>query len=221
MKNLDQQEQWHQLTDTYRHMTEEELGRVAADAFDLVPIAREALQAVVAERGLKIQLAAAPPAPEPTKSSDGNGFVDAPEDSEDPDYKLVRVRTVRNESEAKQVKALLDARFIASCLGPEDIVDLEDFKGSYEGGVELKVHAFNRRRAFDVLRLLAPEDEDPDAEPDDDAEYAVLCPKCHSQEVFLRDDGPQAEATAAKVKFKWQCDGCGHQWEDEGIEEKL
>lgn len=59
MKNLDQQEQWHQLTDTYRHMTEEELGRVAEDAFDLVPTAREALQAVISERGLKIQLAAA------------------------------------------------------------------------------------------------------------------------------------------------------------------
>jgi len=220
MKNLDQQEQWHQLTDTYRHMTEEELGRVAADAFDLVPIAREALQAVVAERGLKIQLAEAPPAPEPSKFSDGNGSIDDPEDSEDPDYKLVRVREVRSASEANQLKALLDANFIASCLGPENIVDLEDFKGSYEGGVELKVHALNVRRALNALAMYAPEEEE-EEDPGEDAEYAVLCPKCHSQEVFLRDDGPAAEATAAAVKFKWQCDGCGHQWEDEGIEEKL
>ncbi|MGB9122816.1 MAG: hypothetical protein WCE73_19525 [Candidatus Angelobacter sp.] len=217
MKSLDQQEQWHQLTDTYRHMTEEELGRVAEDAFDLVPTAREALQAVISERGLKIQLATAPPpAPELPEYKD---------DTEDSAHELVCVRTVRNESEAKQLKALLDANFIASCLGPENIVDLEDFKGSFDGGVELKVHAFNSRRAFDVLRLLAPEEEDPDAEPDDDTEddkeYAVLCPKCHSQEVFLRDDVPEADATAAGMKFKWQCDGCGHQWEDEGIEEKL
>ena len=63
MKSLDQQEQWHQLTDTYRQMTEEELDRVAADAFDLVPIAREALQSVISEKGLKIQFAEAPPAP--------------------------------------------------------------------------------------------------------------------------------------------------------------
>ncbi len=223
MESLDQQEQWHQLTDTYRRMTEEELGRVAEDAFDLVPTAREALQAVISERGLKIQLAAAPPAPEPSKSSGGNGFIDDddPEDSEDPDYKLVCVRTVRNESEAKQLKALLDTNFIASCVGPENIVDLKDFKASFEGGVELKVHAFNSRRAFDALRLLAPEEKDLDEEPDDETEYAVLCPKCHSQEVFLRDDGPEAQATAAEAKFKWQCDGCGHQWEDEGIEEKL
>ncbi len=148
MKNLDQQEQWHQLTDTYRHMTEEELGRVADDAFDLVPTAREALQAVISERGLKIQLAAAPP-PDPE-------LPDYKDDTEDSAHKLVCVRTVRNESEAKQLKALLDANFIASSLGPENIVDLEDFKGSFDGGVELKVHAFNSRRAFDVLNLYAP-----------------------------------------------------------------
>jgi hypothetical protein len=80
MKNLDQQEQWHQLTDTYRQMTEEELCQVA-DAFDLVPIAREALQAMISEKGLKVQPALAPPAPQPT-ASDGDGFIDDPGDSE-------------------------------------------------------------------------------------------------------------------------------------------
>lgn len=210
MTSLDQQEQWHQLTDTYRHMTEEELCRVAEDAFDLVPTAREALQTVISERGLKIQLAAAPlPAPEPSNHQD---------DTDDP-YRLVCVRKAQSDSEAKQLKALLDSNFIASCLGPENIVELEEFKGSFAGGVELKVHAQDSRRAFDVLALYAPEKEE-EEDPDEDAEYAVMCPKCHSQEVFLRDDGPQ-EANAAEVKFKWQCDGCGHQWEDEGIEEKL
>jgi hypothetical protein len=156
MESLDQQEQWHQLTDTYRQMSEEELGRVADDAFDLVPVAREALQAVISERGLKIQPALAPPPPQPPESSNDNGFIDDPEDSEDPDYKLVCVRTVQSESEAKQLKALLDANFIASCLGPENIVDLEHFKGSFDGGVELKVHALNSRRASNVLDLYGP-----------------------------------------------------------------
>lgn len=214
MKSLDQQEQWHQLTDTYRHMAEEELGCLAADAFDLVPTAREALQAVISERGLKIQLASAPP-PSPELSR----HKDDAADTEDPAHSLIYVRIVQSESEAKQLKALLNANFIASCLGPENIVDLEDFKASFDGGVELKVHAFNSRRAFDVLALLAPEENEED--PDEDTEYAVLCPKCHSQEVFLRDDGPEAETAAAGMKFKWQCDGCGHQWEDEGIEEEL
>ena len=210
-----QQEQWHQLTDTYRHMTEEELCRVAADAFDLVPFAKEALQAVIAERGLKIELAAAPAPPPALELSHY-------EDDQKVPYRLVCVRTVRSESEARQLKALLDANYFASCLGPENIVDLKDFKGSFDGGVELKVHAFNSRRAFDALRLLAPEEEGPDAEPDDAIRStAVLCPKCHCQEVFLREDGPEAAAADAEGKFKWQCDACGHQWENEGIEEKL
>src|SRR5882724_2903135 len=122
MESLDQQEQWHQLTDTYRHMSGDELCRVADDAFDLVPIAREALQAVISERGLKIQLAAAPPPP-PLESSDYQDDTEGTEDLEDPAHRLVCVRTVRSESEAKQLKALLDVNFIASCLGPEDIVD--------------------------------------------------------------------------------------------------
>jgi len=212
MKSLDQQEQWHQLTDTYRQMNAEELGRVAADAFDLIPIAREALQSVISERGLKIQFAEAPPpapAPEPSHFQD---------DTDDP-YRLVCVRKVQSESEARQLKTLLDANFISSCLGPENIVDLEDFKAGFDGGVELKVHAQNSRRAFDVLDMFAPEEQEED--PDEGKEYAMLCPKCHSQEIFLRDDGPEAEGAAAKERFKWQCDACGHQWEDEGIEEKL
>ncbi len=167
MKSLDQQEQWHQLTDTYRHMTEEELSQVAADAFDLVPIAREALQAVISERGLKIQLASAlPPAPELS------GYKDDSEETEDP-YRLVCVRKVRSESEAKQLKALLDANFIASCLGPENIVEVEDFKASFDGGVELKVHALNSHRAFDALALYAPKEEEED--PDEDATNMPCC----------------------------------------------
>ena len=210
MKSLDQQEQWHQLTDTYRQMTEEELDRVAADAFDLVPIAREALQSVISEKGLKIQFAEAPPAPAAEPSQ---------QDDKDDPYRLVCVRKVQSESEARQLKALLDANFIGSCLGPENIVDLEDFKAGFDGGVDLKVHAQNSRRAFDVLDMFTPEEQEED--PNEGKEYAMLCPKCHSQEIFLRDDVPDAEGAAAKEKFKWQCDACGHQWEDEGIAEKL
>lgn len=223
MESLDQQEQWHQLRDTYCQMTEEELCRVADDAFDLVPIAREALRAVISERGLKIQLAQAPPPP-PERSDYQEHAEDAedtedPEDPEDPAHRLVCVRKVRSESEAQQLKALLDANFIASCLGPENIVDLEDFKASFDGGVELKVHAFNSHRAFNALALFAPQEEEED--PDADAEYAVLCPKCHSQEVTLSNAVPEAAATSVDTKYHWTCDACGHEWMDEGIAQKL
>jgi DNA-directed RNA polymerase subunit M/transcription elongation factor TFIIS len=219
MKSLDQQEQWHRLTNTYRQMSEDELSLVADDAFDLVPLAREVLQAVLSERGLKIRLVVTPPPPQPAGSSDGNGLIDDPEDSEDPDYRLVCVRAVHSESEAKQLKALLDAYFIASCLGPENIVDVQDFKGNFDGGVEVKVHAFNSHRAFDVLARYAPEKEEED--PDEDAEYAVMCPKCHSQEITLNNSAPNAVSQSAETKFNWICDACGHEWTDEGTAQKI
>lgn len=210
METLDQAEQWRQFKETYAQMTEDELCIVAEDFRDLVPIAQDALQSVVSERGLKIPLAPAP-APSPEHSDDQE---DA-DDTEDPDRRLVCIRQVRSESEARQLKALLDANFIASCLGPENIVDLEDFKASFDGGVELKVFAIDTRRAADVLARYAPEKEEED--PDEDAEYAVLCPKCHSQEITLRDEA----ATSADAKYNWTCDACGHEWTDEGIAQKL
>jgi DNA-directed RNA polymerase subunit M/transcription elongation factor TFIIS len=227
METLDQQEQWHQLTDTYRHMTEEELCRVADDAFDLVPLAKEALQAVISERGLKIQLAAVPP---PVESSDyeeddieddieEDDDIEDTDEPENPAHRLVCVRTVRSESEAKQLKALLDANFIASCLGPENIVDLEDFKAGFDGGVELKVHSLNSHRAIDALALLAPEEEE--EELNEDADYAVVCPKCHSQEVTFSNAVPEAVDTSVETKYNWTCDACGHEWTDEGIAQRL
>jgi hypothetical protein len=44
-------------------MTEDELAALAQDAGDLTEVAQEALQAVIAERGLDIQLKMEPPAP--------------------------------------------------------------------------------------------------------------------------------------------------------------
>jgi DNA-directed RNA polymerase subunit M/transcription elongation factor TFIIS len=191
---------------------------MADDAFDLVPVAREALQTVIFERGLKVQLAPEPAPPGPPESADYIDETEGVEDAEDPAHRLVCVRTVRSESEARQLKNLLDANFIASCLGPENIVDLEDFKTSFDGGVELKVHALNSRRASNVLARYAPEEEE---DPDEDAEYAVLCPKCHSPEITFSNAMPDAEDTSAATKYNWSCDACGHEWTDEGIAQKL
>jgi ribosomal protein L37AE/L43A len=61
MESLDQQ--WQQLKERYAQMTEDELAALAQQAGDLTDVAQEALQAVIAERGLDIQLKMEPPAP--------------------------------------------------------------------------------------------------------------------------------------------------------------
>jgi DNA-directed RNA polymerase subunit M/transcription elongation factor TFIIS len=209
MESMDQAEQFRERREHYSRMTEGELNRVAADIADLTPIAEEALKAEFAARGLKMEPPAPPPLPHEL-------VAPASIDSEDD---LVSVRTLHSESEAQEAKAILDSSFIASCLGLENIVDLENFHGSYEGGVEIKVFLSDSGRARAALASYAPQKEED--VPDDDEQYAVLCPKCHSQEVVFEGKDIEAGATATEAKLNWTCDDCGHKWQDEGIAEKL
>ncbi|HEY2391444.1 MAG TPA: hypothetical protein VGK22_09735 [Candidatus Angelobacter sp.] len=206
---MDQEEQFRERRKHYSRMTEGELNRVAADIADLTPIAEEALKAEFAARGLKMEPPDPPPLPHEL-------VVPA---SIDPEDDLVPVRTLHSESEAQEAKAILDGNFIASCLGPENIVDLENFHGSYEGGVEIKVFSSDSGQAREALASYAPQKEEED--PDEDAEYAVRCPKCHSQEVVFEGQDITAGATAAEAKLNWTCDDCGYKWQDEGVAEKL
>jgi hypothetical protein len=54
MESLDQQ--LREQKENYEHMTEDELCSLAEDAYDLTEIAREALQAVLSEKGISVQL---------------------------------------------------------------------------------------------------------------------------------------------------------------------
>jgi hypothetical protein len=61
MESVDQQ--WQRLKERYALMTQDELAAIAQQASDLTEVAQEALQAVIAERGLDIRLKMEPPAP--------------------------------------------------------------------------------------------------------------------------------------------------------------
>ncbi|HWF05990.1 MAG TPA: hypothetical protein VHA06_20045 [Candidatus Angelobacter sp.] len=206
MENVDQEKKWRELKETYGQMTEDELYLLANEAYDLTAIAQESLQAVIADRGLKIPLVKAPPQPE----ASGELEID---DTYDAGHELVMLRQVGSEAEARELKELLAANFIASCLGPKNVVDLEDFKGSFDGGVELKVFSRDSRRAQSVLDLYAPDEQTVADGEEENKQYAIFCPKCRSEEVVFEGEDP----TAAENKFSWTCDACGHQWKDDGI----
>jgi hypothetical protein len=207
MESVDVQEQWHDLRETYSQMREEELRRVAEDAFDLTQIAREALQSVIAERGLKIQLAEAPPPPEPTLS-DAEAELD-----------LVTVCQVKSDADARRAKSILDANFIASCLGPENVADLEKFKGSFTGVIDLKVFPEYAHRAATLLDQYAPDLMRLEDEPreDDDRDYAITCPKCQSEDIVLDEADPHPVDSKILYKYRWTCAACGNEWQDSGF----
>jgi rubrerythrin len=138
MKSLDQQEQWHQLTDTYRQMTEEELSRVAENAYDLTEIAREALQAVITERGFTVRLKLEPPKAlraEPLEDDEG----------------LIDFQWPDNADHAWRWMKCLTAAGIPSFLGPDNVMHLEEFQGKFDGPVSLKIRNVDLDRALDAV----------------------------------------------------------------------
>jgi len=69
------EQQWQQLKERYAQMTEGELAALAEDGSDLTDVAQEALQAVIAERGLDIQLKLEPPAQLPGHPPEDQALV--------------------------------------------------------------------------------------------------------------------------------------------------
>lgn len=68
MESLDQQ--FQQQKENYTRMTEDELRAIAEKAYDLTEIAREALQAVIMDKGVDLRLKMDPLAPLPPEDED-------------------------------------------------------------------------------------------------------------------------------------------------------
>jgi hypothetical protein len=193
----------------YVGMTEGEIGALAAEAHNLTEIGREALAAVIAEKGFKIQLSEAPPPAEPKGVGDSEDELD-----------LEGICQLKSEADAKRAKEILDAKFIASCLGPDNIADLGNFKGSFAGGVDLKVFSEDALRARRAIWDYAPDlmkRDDDLPEDEDELDYGVTCPKCQSEDIILEETDAQPENASRWRKVRWTCAACGHQWQDEGF----
>ena len=180
MESLEQQ--WQQLKERYAQMTEDELAALAEKAYDLTEIAREALQAVIMEKGLDLRLTLDPLTPP------------SPEDED-----LVIFRRETNLNETVWTMRALDAAGIPSFLC-------------------LEVRAADVKRAHAALKRTRGEEfEEDDDDPEEKKQYAILCPKCHSAKVVLKGRTAALDASPRDVWYEWNCDGCGHQWGDQGF----
>lgn len=129
------EQQWQQLKERYAQMTEEELAVLAEEASDLTEVAQEALQAVIAERGLDIQLKMEPPAQLPGHP---------PEDQE-----LVILGWAENAEQAGRTMKILAAAGIPSFLNVEVL----------EGDLK-RAHAALENAIDEELEGADPEDKD-------------------------------------------------------------
>ena len=195
------------LQELYAQMSEDELQALATDSSDLTDVAKEMLRGEISNRRLDIELSNTAPASE---------SVEPKGDFHPQDSDLVVLRRVWDMNEALQAKQALDAAGIPSYLGPENLDDVEAFKSSFDGGVDLKVWDCDHQGALAVLGQALPAEP----EADDSTEHFLRCPKCHSTEIVFQSlDAPADKGTAFDSTFNWSCDACGHQWKDDGIEQ--
>lgn len=197
-------QQWQQLKESYEHMTENELGALAEQGYDLTDIAREALQAVITERGFTVRLKLESPAPL---------RAEPPEDDEG----LINFQWPDNADHAWRWMRVLTAAGIPSFLGPDNVMHLEEFQGKFDGPVSLKVRDVDRDRAVAALRRAIAAAWGDNKDPDEEKEYAILCPKCRSAKVVMKGRDSDLVEPPPTAKFHWSCDACGHRWVDDGI----
>ena len=181
--------------------------------------ARQDLCAGAAVRGL-----APPPsrAGNPTPFPAG-GSLDEPDlSSRDPAaegldptaFDLVPAWTVDSLDAAGQVLDILDTVGVKEYLGPDNVEIVDDYKGSYDAGVEIKVMKFQQRFVTNGLRRYLAPRPDRDAPPEDD--FEVKCPRCNSPDVVL-DGFNNASGKASDLTNNWTCAACDYHWEDDGV----
>ncbi len=225
MNNIDPGTEWRRLAETYSQMSEEELQVVADEAYELTDIARDVLQSEIRNRGLSIALREAPSSeeelePEPLVDADADSDAEFEEEEFDPrELDLVAGQRVWDVEEARKIKRIYDDAGVPSYFGPDLLERVEDYRGSFEHGVEFRVRDRDHQRSMGAVANAyanAPDNGSPEPPP---SEYR--CPKCNSEEIVFEElERESPDQPDYLSKFKWRCDACGHQWTDDGVEKE-
>jgi len=217
MQTLDPAGEWLRLSEYYRQLSDDELGGLARQTSELTDVAQQALAQEIANRRLNIppEESAAPRSPEPQP--------DSVEDSGSPyaeDRELVDICTVWSLADALKLQRLLDTAGIPFYIGPEKAAGVDAVTSNFANGLSVQIMQVGVPWARQVLQQYFPADEPPEEKVADESDnLAIHCPKCHSTEVVFEDldRGPENMEGKASSKFKWTCDSCGHEWEDDGL----
>jgi len=216
MDIIDQAAEWRRLEELYRAKSDGELEAIANQAYELTQIAREVLEREIASRGLTIALGEAADS-EPEHELEPEAEVEV-EEFDPAELELVSAYRVWDREEARKIKAVYDEAGVASFLGPELVEDVEQYKGSFERGVEFRVRDVDSQRASAAIRWALRDEPEPSPEEDRAVEYR--CPKCQSTEIVFENlERETPDQPDFQANFHWSCEACGHEWTDDGVED--
>ena len=189
------------MTEVYSGMGDEELGKVAAEAYELSEIARQALAAEIARRGLTTDLAALP----------GTDVYELNE--------TVTLRKFRDLPEALLAKGSLESAGIECFLVDDNMIRLDWFYSNLLGGIKLKVQAGDVEAANQILDQPIPAT----IEVEGVGSYEQpMCPRCQSLDVSFQELNKFLSFGSAYVgipvpvhKKAWTCHACGIEWKED------
>jgi len=227
------------ISERYRQMSDDELLVLIPQSSELTPFAQHAIANEVRSRGLKAEVEdEGPSAPSPFKpppaffehespklrDSAGSDFPN-PDSSDDPDSyredrKPVELCTVWSVRDAAKVQTILDEAGIPFLMGPEKATAVDGVTSNFAKGVGVQIMQIGLPWARPAMQHYEPEDDPTPKEKNQEVdELPVHCPKCHSTEVVF--EGLTSAAAMAtdesSQQYKWTCDSCGYQWEDDGV----
>ena len=244
MDTLDPAGDFLRIAERYRRMSDEELVVLIPQSSELTPLAQQALASEVRSRGLKPAVEDKQPStPSPLKAlplkplpasfehgsakfrnstSDDSPSTDSSDDSSsayEEDRKLVDLCTVWSVRDALKVQAILDTAGIPFFMGLEKATGVDQVTSNFSKGVSVQIMRIGMPWAMPGMRYYEPEDDPTPQEKEEAGELVVRCPQCHSEEVVF--GGGTATLIVASddssQKYKWICDACGYQWEDDGV----
>lgn len=183
----------------YATKTDDELLRLADQAYTLTEQALEALKSELARRELPLELRRAAAV------------------EETPDN-LLAIRIFRDLPDALLAKTILDSAEIECFLFDENIVRLDWLWSNLVGGVKLCVRAEDATAALELLRENVPADFAVDGVED---YKQPRCPHCGSADLSFGESGKRLAyvtvALGVPLPVKrggWKCHSCGHSWHD-------
>ncbi len=223
---IDPEHDRRRLEAFYAGQVDGELEQVAGQAYDLTDLARQALRAELAKRGLVTALVEQGPVPALPMARPGDPPPEhAAEEEENPDDGVVEfrdmavIRQFRDLPEALLAKGSLDSAGIECSLADANTVRIDWFWSNAVGGVKLLVAREDVADAEQVLSQPIPENFDVTGI----GEYQQPhCPKCNSLDINFRELDPSAYLTLAfnvpiPIRRRaWRCHSCNAEWEDDG-----
>lgn len=239
MPKIGPEEERQKFAEYYARQIDGRLEKIASQAYELTDVAKEALRAELAKRGLNSTLAEQPPAPPQSSKKQhepqpGDPPPDLPADGEPAEdtnafevelRRMVTVRCFRDLPEALLAKTCLDSAGIESLLIDDNTVRLDWFWSNAISNVKVKVDPADAEAANELLSQPIPDKfEVPGV-----GEYQQPhCPKCQSLDVTFKElNRPVSYLTLwLKVPIPvyrraWRCHSCNVEWEDDEASEAM